>query len=77
MSKRGAGVSFISLAVILFIARSTIYYFAAITLSNRPVSAGQLDHGFELVSPPYSHLAWIIMLVVGVFYLIWAEISKE
>lgn len=77
MSKRGAGVAFCVIAALLFIARSAIYYFAASILSNRPISAGQLDFGFDVISPPYSHLPWIIALVIGIIYLSWAELSKE
>ncbi|WP_028562238.1 hypothetical protein [Paenibacillus pinihumi] len=79
MNKRAAGVVFISLAVILFIFRNSVYYMsgAIIAARNGEVNTGMLASALDLIEQPYSILPEIVCLIVGAGYVIWAEMKKE
>lgn len=74
MNRRGTGVAFCGIAALLFIAR---YISAAI------FGAGVSSWDAELFSHMLSYMgngltiASIISLLIGVAYLLWAEIKKE
>lgn len=76
MSRRGAGVVFCFLSGILFSAR---FIAAAIYMSNfAPSERGEdlFNRGLLYVGSPLLTLS-ILALIIGIGYLIWAEVSKK
>ena len=74
MTKRGTGAIFCLISAILFSVR---YIAAAIFLSGSTSWSAELfSSGLEYIGTP---LLWgsIISLVIGIAYLLWAELSKS
>lgn len=72
MSKRGAGVAFVAVAALLFVAR---YLAAAIYMSGLPSqSANLFSAGLQYVGGAPTTLS-VVALIVGAVYLVWAEIE--
>ena len=74
MTKRSVGVIFCLISALLF---STRYISAAIFMSNISSWDSELfAAGLEYVGSPLLTFS-IISLIVGVFYLIWGEMSEK
>jgi hypothetical protein len=73
MNKRGTGAVFCLIAAILFASR---YITAAIFMSGvSSWSSGLFGAGLQYVGTPLNTFS-IISLIVGIGYLLWAEISE-
>ncbi len=72
MNKRAAGVAFCGIAAFLFIMR---YLVAA--LFEIPSSIGTLFPLKEEIASPTPVVLSILSLLIGIGYLVWAEIAKE
>lgn len=74
MNKRGTGVSFCAIGALLIVCR---YIAAAIFGSNvSSWDAGLFNAMLEYVGTPLKTLG-IVSIIIGLAYLIWAELSKE
>ncbi len=74
MGKRGVGAIFCLIAAILF---STRYLAAAVFMSGVSSWDGALYAvGLEYVGSPLITLS-IVSLIIGIGYLVWAEVSEK
>ncbi|ANS75712.1 hypothetical protein AWM70_14805 [Paenibacillus yonginensis] len=78
MKKRGAGISLLGIAAVLFIFRNSVHLLVAAIMGRKDgvIGEGMFDYALS-VTKTYSVLPEIIALILGVIYLIWAEIKKE
>jgi len=74
MSRRGTGVLFCLIAALLFIAR---YISAAIYSSGISTWSAELFHDILGYVGGGLTICSAISLLVGIIYLVWAELNKE
>lgn len=79
MSRRGAGVAFCFIAVILFTTRQSIYYLCAAILaaSDGKMGTNILVNALSYISPPFSKTLAVVSLIVGIGYLVVAEVMDS
>lgn len=78
MNRRGTGIVFITLAVILYICRTSVHFISAsiLAINEHGLGSGTMDSMLDLVGQPYPHVFEIASLFLGGLYLIWAEVES-
>ncbi|MCL1696188.1 hypothetical protein [Lysinibacillus sp. BPa_S21] len=77
MNKRGAGISLIIISAALFIFRNVTHFIVAAIMGQNKEALGEGRFDFALeVTHSYSIIPEVIALILGLIYLIFAEIKK-
>ena len=78
MNKRIAGVALLAISAVLFISRNVTHFVVAAIMGHKGdvLGEGMFDYALE-VTKSFSNIPEIIAFVLGLIYLIWAEIKKE
>ena len=74
MNKRGTGVIFCLISSLLFIAR---YIAASIFGSSLSSWSSKLFNAMLEYVGPELHYASLVSLIVGIIYLVWAELEER
>jgi len=78
MNKRGAGISLIFISSVLFIFRNVTHLIVAAFIGQNKDALGEGRFDFALeVTHSYSIIPEVIALILGLGYLLVAEIKKE
>ncbi|WP_025692719.1 hypothetical protein [Paenibacillus zanthoxyli] len=79
MNKRGVSMIFFSIATLLFVVRNVIHSIEATMLAANlnSVSDGTFKMFLDMTIPPYSYIFELIALVIGIIYLILAELEER
>jgi len=74
MNRRGVGVSFIALAILLFISKNLIAVIFGIQMHS--YTKESLKVLISIMDSKFDYFA-IILLVAGILYVLWSELEEE
>lgn len=80
MNKRGASMFFFSIATFLFVVRNVVHSMEAVFLAaslNSGVTNETYKIYYDIATTPYSYIFEIIALIVGIIYLVLAELEAR
>ncbi|CAH1224298.1 hypothetical protein PAECIP111892_05466 [Paenibacillus auburnensis] len=79
MNKKGVGITLLALGIVSYLIRESIHYIGATLLSFKfsGISNTTIKSNLSLIPPPFSMTVPTILVIFGIFYLVWSELERK